>query len=182
MSQAAAAAPPAEKKGKKKLFLIVGGAVVLVAGSIGAGVYAATSMMGGGHGAAAADPNAPKLVPRAHGEGAGHGENAKYEATYYPIEQSFTANLGESESLVQCALSVSTYYDAKVTDAVKKHETPIRSAVLETLAAQDPLAITTPAGKKALQAALTKAINATLVQKEGFGGIDNVYFTSFIVQ
>ena len=33
-----------------------------------------------------------------------------------------------------------------------------------------------------LQARLVKAINATLEQKEGFGGVGNVYFTSFVVQ
>jgi flagellar FliL protein len=37
-------------------------------------------------------------------------------------------------------------------------------------------------GKRQLQARLVKAINATLQQKEGFGGVGNVYFTSFVVQ
>jgi flagellar FliL protein len=29
---------------------------------------------------------------------------------------------------------------------------------------------------------LAKAINATLKEKEGFGGVGNVYFTNFVVQ
>ena len=37
-------------------------------------------------------------------------------------------------------------------------------------------------GKKHLQARLAKAINQVLIEKEGFGGIGNVYFTNFVVQ
>ena len=37
-------------------------------------------------------------------------------------------------------------------------------------------------GKRQLQVRLAKAINDTLKQKEGFGGVGNVYFTSFVVQ
>ena len=38
------------------------------------------------------------------------------------------------------------------------------------------------AGKEKLQQRLTKAINEALEEREGFGGVDNVYFRSFIVQ
>ena len=37
-------------------------------------------------------------------------------------------------------------------------------------------------GKAQLAKRLTVAINKTLKQKEGFGGISNTYFTSFVVQ
>jgi flagellar FliL protein len=59
---------------------------------------------------------------------------------------------------------------------------PIRSAVLMVLADQDSFALQTPEGKKALQKQLKDAINQVLISKEGFGGIDDVYFTSFIIQ
>ena len=37
-------------------------------------------------------------------------------------------------------------------------------------------------GKAALAKRLVASINATLKQKEGFGGVSNVYFTNFVVQ
>jgi flagellar FliL protein len=37
-------------------------------------------------------------------------------------------------------------------------------------------------GKEKLQKRLTAAINKVLVQEEGFGGVDDVYFKSFLVQ
>ena len=59
---------------------------------------------------------------------------------------------------------------------------PIRSAVLMKLASQDGFVISTPEGKKQLQDDLKDAINQVLISKEGFGGVDSVYFTSFIIQ
>ena len=178
-----------KKGGKLKLILmIVGGIAVLGGGGVAAGMY-----VGGGHDKAKAeDPNRPKLVPRegadGHGEGApgGHAKGGidprRYQASYYPIEQSFTANLRDSDGFVQVGLGVSTYYDHKVLDNLKANDMPIRSAVLLTLADQDASTITSPAGKKALQHALKSAINEVLVNREGFGGVDDVYFTSFIIQ
>ena len=58
----------------------------------------------------------------------------------------------------------------------------MRSAVLMTLAETDEEQVFTADGKKDLQRRLAKAINDTLKEKEGFGGVGNVYFTNFIVQ
>jgi flagellar FliL protein len=40
----------------------------------------------------------------------------------------------------------------------------------------------TPEGKERLQKRLAGAINKVLTQTEGFGGVDAVYFKSFLVQ
>lgn len=184
MSEAVAAAA-APKKGNKKLLIIGGLAIVLVgAGGVGAGLYA-----GGGSGGHEEEENLPELVLRegAHGDTKAlkHGKSPDptvYKATYYPIEQQFTSNLRDSDGFVQVGLGVSTYYDERVTEAVKLHEMAIRSAVLMTLANQDIETVASPKGKETLQHDLTKAINAVLEEKEGFGGIDDVYFTSFVIQ
>jgi flagellar protein FliL len=54
--------------------------------------------------------------------------------------------------------------------------------VLMTLSETDEENIFTAEGKRDLQRRLVKAINAVLQEKEGFGGVGNVYFTNFIVQ
>ncbi len=170
----------AKKGGKLKLILaIVGGIGLLGGGGVAAGMY-----FGGHAKAPAEDPNQPKLVLRkdADGGAAGGGASRRYQASYYPIEQTFTSNLRDSDGFVQIGLGVSTYYDQKVLDNLKANDMPIRSAVLMTLADQQAATITSPEGKKALQQSLKKAINEVLVNREGFGGIDNVYFTSFIIQ
>jgi flagellar FliL protein len=83
---------------------------------------------------------------------------------------------------VQIGISVSTYYDGKVIGNLKRQMVPIRSAILMVLSEQDGAALSTAQGKHMLQAQLTKAINQVLRQTEGFGGIDNVYFTTLVIQ
>lgn len=194
-----AAAKPKKKGGMKKILVMAVAVLGLLGGGIGAGIYAAGSgMVGGAHAAEAKeDPNKPKLVERHEGEGgehpptpSGHGggggeeaiDTSRYQATYYPMEQSFTANLSDTNGFVQLGIGVSTYYDEKVLDNLKKNDMPVRSAVLMTLSEQSAEALSTPEGKTNLQRQLKDAINQTLRQKEGFGGIDSVYFTSFIIQ
>ena len=47
---------------------------------------------------------------------------------------------------------------------------------------RDEVSITTVRGKEALKLVLKNAINEVLTNREGFGGIDEVYFTSFVSQ
>lgn len=186
MSDDKAGAAP-KKAGKKKFILIGVAVAALGGGGVAAGMWASGGHGGGGH----EEVDRPKLVvreglsadPDAGGDkGLGAIDHHKYKASYAPIEQSFTSNLRDSDAVVQMALGVATYYDERVIENIKANDTPIRSAVLMTLADQDADAISTPDGKKALQKALRSAINDVLVSKEGFGGVDDVYFTSFIIQ
>jgi flagellar FliL protein len=190
-----------KKKGKMgKIIVMVVGVLVLIGGGIGAGLYAARAgLIGGG---ARHEDHGPKLVPKeeqkrasaAAGEG-GHGEGGssgptppsgeggdKYASNYYAMEKDFTSNLQNSTHFVQIGLAVSTPYDDTVIANIKTNDIAIRSAVLLTLGDTSEEQVFTSAGKRELQGRLTKAINETLKQKEGFGGVSNVYFTNFVVQ
>jgi flagellar FliL protein len=201
MSTAAAPAAPRKTGKMKGLLLGLIGAVVLVGGGVGAGLYAAgAGLMGAHKEAPKEDPNMPKLVlkdEKGEAKSAGGDKSplamsgleadtspdpTKYKATYYSFEQPFTANLRDSSSFVQIGLGASTFYDAKVVDNLKNNELPIRSAVLMAISQQDSFSISTPEGKLKLQKDLKDAINGVLRQREGFGGIDNVYFTSLVIQ
>lgn len=190
MSKDAKDAPaPAPKKGKgRKLLMFVGLAAVLGGGGAAAAFY--KSGLFGSH--SAADENRPQLVVR---EGVSASEAARFysptgdsnpspsefQASYYPLEDNFTSNL-RGAGFVQAGIGVSTYYDERVVDNVKKHEMAVRSAILLTLSEQDPNTLSTPQGKEALKTQLRKSINEVLKKKEGFGGIDDVYFTSLVIQ
>jgi flagellar protein FliL len=186
MSDTAAVASPKKKGGIKKIAIIAVGGLLLLGGGAAAGIYASGIGLGG-HKGPVEDPNQPKLVlkdgkqeaPPAPGTPV---DPSKYKATYYNIEQNFTSNLRDSDGFMQVSLGISTFYDSRVIDALKDNEIPVRSAILMTLADQDAFVITTPEGKKALQKQLTDAVNAVLKSKTGYGGVDNVYFTSFIIQ
>lgn len=190
-----------KKGGKMKKLLILGvGATTLISAGAGAGIY-----LGGGLAGHPAKPedNYPKLVERSHGEAepAAEGGDAplkvgtvsvpndrfkvdprKYDVTYYPITDAFTTNLADGSGFLQVGISLSTFYDGKVISNIKRQAVPIRSAVLMVLAEQDPALLSTSQGKQRLQRQLTGAINDVLRDKEGFGGIDNIYFTSLVIQ
>lgn len=187
-----------KKKGKKKLILLLA-ALVVVGGGVGGGLFATGVIGGHGEEHAKADDN-PKLVPKseqkrvAAGEGGGEGGGAatseskvrpggdKYASNYYAFPKDFTSNLSDSDSFVQVGLAISTNYDDSVIENIKTNEIAVRSAVLLTLGDTTSEDIENAAGKEKLADRLTKAINATLKQKEGFGGVGNVYFTNFVVQ
>jgi flagellar FliL protein len=183
---------PKKKGGKKKLILMVVGALVLVGGGVTGGMFAAGMGIGGAKAKEVEDPKAPKLVlrdgeskdPTVMGKAVGsfQPDPRRYKASYYTMEQPFTSNLRDTDGIAQLSIGVSTFYDQKVLDGFKDNEMPIRSAVLETLASSDAFSLETPEGKKQLQVRLRDAINQTLAQKTGYGGIDDVYFTSFIIQ
>ena len=183
-----AAATPKKKGGKmKKIIFFVILPLILIGGGVGAGVYAAGKLTSHASGPKL-DPNRPKLVLKEGESGPtdvapGQQPNpAIYKSTYVPMDQPFTSNLRDTDGYLQLGVGVSTLYDQKVTDHLKDSDMPIRAAVLEVLAQQSAETLNTPQGKAALRQQLKVAINNVLQQREGFGGIDDVYFTSFIIQ
>jgi len=197
------------KKGgaKKKLILLIGGVALLGGGGAAAGFYVAGSMhkVDGPR----EDPYRPQLVLKGENPeeianqwlakakqaegmaqvGKGKGLDlprpaipAAYQATYFQIPAPFTSNLSDSDSFVQVSIAVATYYDNRVIQAVQTHETAIRSAILMMMAQEQVVALSEPRGKEALQAKLLHTVNDVLKEKTGFGGVDNVYFTNFVIQ
>jgi flagellar FliL protein len=204
--------PKAKKKkggGMKMILLLVVGIVVGGAGAAG-GLYAAGFFSAKEEGPKE-DPNKPVLVlagesaediakahAAPHGEGAAggahgapHGKGvdlptpanpAAYQATYFQLQAPFTSNMSDTDAFAQISVAVSTYYDMRVIDAIKTHEMAIRSQVLMMLAQQPAAVLDTPEGKQQLQKKIRAIINDTLKQKTGYGGVDNVYFTNFVIQ
>ena len=132
-----------------------------------------------------------------HGGGGGHASAHKpgkgidlptpanpaaYQATYFQLQAPFTSNMSDTDAFAQISVAVSTYYDLRVIEAIKTHEMAIRSQVLMMLAQQPETMLATPEGKRQLQGRIKGVINDILKQKTGYGGIDNVYFTNFVIQ
>jgi flagellar FliL protein len=185
-----------KKKGKLKIVVMVMGVLVLVGGGVAGGMYATKGS------ASEAEHAGPKLVPKSEqkkavlAEGEKEGETTgsggkptptgtggdQYASTYYSFEKEFTSNLRDSVHFVQVGVAVSTPYDETVIEALKTNEIAVRSAILMALGDTTEEQVFSSDGKRELQKRLATAINATLKQKEGFGGIGNTYFTSFVVQ
>ena len=188
------------KKGKGMLVKLVAGLVLIGAGGGGTFALVKSGMIGGGEGGEhAKENNQPKLVRKGEedpfapksegkeGEGEGGAEvegdgGSEFKTSYYNFTEDFTSNLRNSSALVQISLACSTRRDGRVLLWLKKHELAIRSQILVVLADTPEEDAFTPEGKERLQKRLTDAINKVLTEAEGFGGIDKVYFKSFLVQ
>ncbi len=136
---------------------------------------------GGGHGGGEAEGESAAVEN--HGKPTPEGEGGEaYASNYYAMDKEFTSNLADSVHFVQVGVAVSTPYDNKVIENLKTNDIAVRSAVLMTLSDTSEDQVFTNDGKEQLQRRLVVAINKTLKEKEGFGGVSNVYFTSFVVQ
>lgn len=183
-------------KGKGMLVKAVLGVVLVAAGGGGTFALVQSSVVGGGKEHVRED-NQPKLVrkgeedpfaPKAEGkEGEAPADidgegGSEFRTSYYNFTEDFTSNLKNSSALVQISIACSTRRDGRVLMWVRKHELAIRSEILVVLADTPEEDAFTPEGKERLQKRLARAINKVLTQTEGFGGVDAVYFKSFLVQ
>ena len=185
------------KKGKGMLVKALLGVVLIGAGGGGTFALVQSGMIGGGKDHAKED-NSPRLIRKGEedpyapkteakeGEAAGadvDGEGgSEYRTSYYNFTDDFTSNLKNSSALVQISIACSTRRDGRVLMWLKKHELAIRSQILVVLADTPEEDVFTPEGKDRLQKRMTGAINKVLTDTEGFGGVDAVYFKSFLVQ
>ena len=87
-----------------------------------------------------------------------------------------------SRKFLQVGVGVSTQYDESVIEHVETHQLALRSEILGVASEFSEEDIQGKAGRDLLAARMTEAINAKLVMLEGFGGIENVHFTSFMLQ
>ncbi|MBS91765.1 MAG: flagellar biosynthesis protein FliL [Rickettsiales bacterium] len=121
-------------------------------------------------------PVGPKKIPKIT------PEEEIFATTYYEFPGNFTTNLKGSKKFLQISLGVSTQYDEQVMANVDSHQLALRSEILTIMSTFSPEDIAGREGKQKLADALKEGINETLVKVEGFGGVENVHFTSFVLQ
>ena len=109
-------------------------------------------------------------------------ETDSYETTYFEFPGDFTTNLKGSRKFLQVSVGVSTQYDEQVMATVDQHQLAMRSEILSTISDFTEEDISGSDGKKKLSKKLLKVLNAKLETLKEFPGIEDVYFTAFILQ
>ena len=185
---------PKKSRGILKIFGFALGGLLLVGAGLGAGFF----MFGSNQ----PDPSEEieqiierKMVEaeekKAADEKAAEGESkvAKetpevetFMTTYFEFPGTFTTNLMNSRKFLQVGLGVSTQYDDEVMGNVEAHQLGLRSEILNTISEFSEADIQGKAGREQLAKALTESINQKLIALEDFGGIQEVHFTSFVLQ
>jgi flagellar FliL protein len=202
MAEAAAVVEEgAEQKPKSKLIPIILGAVgliVLVAGTMLATLYFTGFFKPKPPTLTAEERIALGLDPEVDAAGKdGKGKDGKdgkpeklkkspqaerFDFNYFKMENEFLVNVTGSKRVMSIQVAVMTRYDQKVIDNLKKHEFALRSVMMDVMRQSQDADINKPEFRVDLGKKLRDAMNALLEKYEEFGGVEDVFFTSFIVQ
>jgi len=164
-NQEAAEEAAAGDSNKKMIFIIVG-ALLLIGGSIGGTLL----IVGGGDDSAAGEVEA-EVAP------------SRDDPSYIDLKPAFTVNLAPEDSVgfLQISMQVLTFNDEVAKD-LEKHKPLIRNNLLVLFGQQKSVELRAPEGKEQLQKSALEAVQ-TVVNEHGSGGeVDNVFFTSFVMQ
>ena len=109
-------------------------------------------------------------------------ELQRFENSYMELEKPLVSNLTNTRKVIQLNLAIMTHYDERVFKNAKKHEFALRSVALDVMRQMTEADLAKPEFRKDLAAKIREEMNAVLQKYEDFGGIEEVYFTSFVVQ
>ena len=170
--------------GMKKIILLVVIALVVITGTVGATLFF-TGVIGGDE----------EMEVAAEGsDGAADGDTAaekkpkekkelSAESMYHLFEPPFTVNFNDNGKIrfLQVGLSVSTR-DKDAIETMLQHEPVIRNNLVLLFSSQKSEDLYTREGKDKLRDDTLSEIQNVMKANTGDVGIDNVYFTGFVIQ
>jgi len=109
-------------------------------------------------------------------------KNNRFENTYLQIDKEFFTKIKDSNRAMVVQIALMTQYDNRVFDNVKKHEFVIRSEISNVMRQTTEADISHPDFRANLASKIKDVINNILKEYEDFGGIEDVFFTSFLMQ
>ena len=106
----------------------------------------------------------------------------RLDTLYHQFAQVFVINVANSRKVMQLNLTLSTHYDQMVVDNVIKHELAVRSAILDHLSFVTEEQTLEVGFRQRMGDELALVVNSELERNEGFGGIERILFTEFLMQ
>ena len=105
-----------------------------------------------------------------------------FQTLYYEIPGSLTTNLKGSRRFLQISVGVSTKYDQKILDNVESHLPSLKAVILAALSDYTEEQVTGREARKLLADDIRDVMNIKLEELEGFGGVEEVLLTSYVMQ
>jgi flagellar FliL protein len=109
-------------------------------------------------------------------------EKEVFQTLYYELQGNLTTNLKGSRRFLQIGVGVSTKYDQAILTNVETHLTALKADILAALSDYTEEMVEGREARKMLANDLRDVINAKLEELEGFGGIEEVHLTSYVLQ
>ncbi len=153
--------------GKKKMIIMIVVIVLLLGGGTVGTLYF-MGMLGGG---------------TKHEEAAKPEEAAKNEPVYFAFEQPFTVNFETETGLRFLQVGVELMsYDPLAIEALKTHMPVIKNNIILMFSSQNFETLVSREGKDKLRAAALTEIQNVLQKYYGKPGVEEIYFTTFVMQ
>ena len=169
-----------QSTGIMKIILIVVAVIVLVGGTIGTTLYLA-GMTGGGHDSGNTESSAAVHEDTASSDHESGG--VRKEPIYYAFDPAFIVNFSDGNNIryLQVTLEIMTYNQHTVED-VERHMPVLRNNLIMMFSSLSYEVLNTVAGKRKLQEEALSEIRSILKEKTGKEGVEEVYFTGFVMQ
>jgi flagellar FliL protein len=190
MSEEEKAPPsPATSKSPGQLKLIIVGAVALFVALVGAQVAVPVingMIAGGSHVAEPAEGEEGDEAladEEAAAEEEEHDEEPLAPALYTALDPPFVVSFDQEDGARYLQLTLQAMARSEKTiAAVKQHAPAIRNSVLFKLSGYELAVLNTQSGKEQLRHDLLGAANEILAKNEVEPGIEELYFTSLVIQ
>jgi len=110
-------------------------------------------------------------------------DESEKPALYQKLEPTFVVNFQSEDALrfLQVTVELMTR-DEKIIAAVEQHMPIIRNNLIILFSSQDFTTISTRVGKERIRAQTLSEIQKVMKEKTGQPGVEEVYFTSFVMQ
>lgn len=109
-------------------------------------------------------------------------ETPLFETSYYEFPEPMTTNLNGTPRFLQAGVGIATQYDKKVIKNLETHRLALRSDILAVISSFTEQDVIGKEGRDILANAIKDALNERLMELEGFGGVEYVFFSSFVLQ
>ena len=169
-----------DKGSKKKLIIMIVAGLVFLGAGTGGTLYF-TGMLGGGdkaeqpeeeHGGKADKKKAKTKVKKRGGT-----------PIYFKFESPFTVNFETQSGLRFLQIDIEMMsYDSDAVEAVKTHLPVIKNNIILMLSSQTYGLLISREGKEELRKHTLEEIRKVLKENYGEPGVEEVYFTSFVMQ
>ncbi|HUO81204.1 MAG TPA: flagellar basal body-associated FliL family protein [Steroidobacteraceae bacterium] len=153
-------------------------AAVLIGGFINAKLHPVQEYVLGPDGKLTLKPE-PKAAAEEHKPEGGSGKPAQY----YSFDPPLVVNFDDTQAVRFLQLQIDVMArDEKVIEAVKGNSPAIRNNLLMLMNNRDYKVLMTREGKEALRQECLKEVQRILKKETGSTGVEDLYFSSFVVQ
>ena len=109
-------------------------------------------------------------------------QETRFEKNYMQMDKELMTNITGSKKVMVIQVALMTHYDERVFENVKKHDFALRSTILDILRQVPESEVNKPEFRVELARKIRDAMNTKLEKYEDFGGIEEVFYTNFVIQ